>query len=79
MLMQILYKLAFLGKAILPLAMAGRWSAIPSPSVALFASFLLPLFACAPWSHWLGDSAAGRARNTIFPGASAGAGQLKAE
>lgn len=77
--MQILYKLAFLGKAILPLAMAGRWSAIPSAPVALFASFLLPLFACAPWSHWLGDSAAGMARNPTFPGASAGAGQLKAE
>ncbi|KAL4448557.1 hypothetical protein ABPG75_005776 [Micractinium tetrahymenae] len=75
MLMQILYKFAFLGKAIIPLAMAGRWSSIPTAPVATYASYLLPLFACAPWGYWLGGAEAGRAGEP----ATAGTGQLKAE
>lgn len=77
MLMQILYKLTFLGKAILPLAMAGRWAAIPTAPVAVYASFLLPLFACAPWGHWFGGPGAGRAGEPAMAGA--GGGLLKTE
>ena len=77
MLMQILYKLTFLGKAILPLAMAGRWAAIPTAPVAVYASFLLPRFACAPWGHWFGGPGAGRAGEPAMAGA--GGGLLKTE
>lgn len=75
MLMQILYKLAFLGKAVLPLALAGRWSAIPTVPVSVYASYLLPLFACAPWGHWLAGARDGRGDQP----ATAGVGALKAE
>lgn len=43
-LMQAGYKLAFLPTAIAPLVAAGRWDAFPLLPMAVFASYLLPLF-----------------------------------
>jgi hypothetical protein len=50
----VVYKVAFLATAILPLALQGRWSEFPAVSVVVFAAFTPILLFCAPWDYLLG-------------------------
>jgi hypothetical protein len=52
-LLQIIYKLAFLSVAIAPLAAAGRWSAVLDANTAVFMAYLPLLLYCAPWGYLL--------------------------
>ena len=49
-LMQVLYKVLFLGH----LVATGQLTSAPAAPTAVFFSYLLPLFTCSPWSYLLG-------------------------
>ena len=48
------YKVAFLATAILPLAFQGRWSEFCLGPTAVYAAYLPILLFCAPWDYLLG-------------------------
>ena len=65
MLVQIVYKLAFLGTTIVPLAAQGHWSAFPAAPTAVYTAYLPLLLACAPWGYLLGSSGPDATREKV--------------
>ena len=60
---QVVYKVAFLATAILPLAYQGRWTEFCLGPTAVYAAYLPILLFCAPWDYLLGGGDAQEGRS----------------